>query len=367
MEDDQKYLRKLNRRTRFTQFLVWIALFFTAVGIAAGYKNWLRIHEKAKAGLVGVAEIKKELPNLAKKEEVESLLARVDSQLKENTKHLDSALKELHQVQDSTQYIADTVNNQVKALTQQQEVLSPPRSGISKSWSLSEVRFLLQMANQVLTLKNDKNGAMGALTLADQLLLQQGSTELLPLRKQISKDIARLSQYKVPDIDAISEEINELQNELEPPQKVFSDSGLGGAGSLNNQEKDLKDNKDLPESESLVSRVKKTLNEAVIVRKFDKPIYDEMSQETQKSLSQLLSLRLETLRLMLLQGRDKSYHDQIGRLMATLKKYYAKEKFEVLNKRLEALNTVNLNPEVPDISRSLTLLDSMTPKLSKGE
>ena len=71
MDDDQlKLLKKINRRTRFTQFLAWLALFFTAVGIAAGYKNWLRIHDKAKLNLRNVEEIRGEMPDFAKKSKV---------------------------------------------------------------------------------------------------------------------------------------------------------------------------------------------------------------------------------------------------------------------------------------------------------
>ena len=347
---DEKLLLKLNRRTRFTQFLVWIALFFTAAGIAAGYKNWLRIHEKAKAGLAGVESISTQLPSFAKKKDLEELTERVNSLSKEGKEHLDGALKELRGIQDSTQHLADTVFSQVENLTEQQEAITQSRPVVLKDWSLAEVRFLLHTANQVFQLKHDKDGAMRAFNLADQLLVKKGSIDLLPLRKQISSDIARIKQYNSPNITALSDKINSLLDQLRPLHKKDKPEV---------RPKELSEITTNEKTESLVNRVKKTLNEAVVVKKFDKPLQQEMDEVTKDSLYQLLSLRLETLRLMLLQGRDKNYHKQIERIKALLKKYYPVAQFRAYEKTLNEMNAVDLSPRVPDISGSLKLIDSI--------
>lgn len=366
MEEEQKILRKLHRRTRFTQFLVWIALFFTAAGIAAGYKNWLRIHDKAKAGVAGVAEIRKQIPDFADKKQLEELQAKVNNKLDMNMDHLNAAVKELRHIQDSTQHIAETVYTQVEKLTIQQEnsagILQAP---VVQDWSLLEVHFLLQTARQVFKLKQDKEGAITALRLADELLLKRGSTELLPLRKQISQDISLVSQFSLPDIDALSEIINNLQAQLEP---VIPKSDVVSPKERKSEVIALHDESQKPkEKESIVDKVKKTLTDAVVIKRNEKPLQDEMDLEVQKSLYQLLSLRLETLRLMLLQGRDKSYHNQINRIRTLLKKYYSEEKYQPLKKQLDVLNSVNLSPVIPDISKSLNLLESISPLLKKGE
>ena len=88
-EEQIKLLKKINRRTRFTQFLAWLALFFTAVGIAAGYKNWLRIHDKAKLSLKQIVEIRGEIPDFAKKSKVQFLEKEINENIKENKTHLD--------------------------------------------------------------------------------------------------------------------------------------------------------------------------------------------------------------------------------------------------------------------------------------
>ncbi|HIP94642.1 MAG TPA: hypothetical protein EYH20_04825 [Leucothrix sp.] len=111
---------------------------------------------------------------------------------------------------------------------------------------------------------------------------------------------------------------------------------------------------------SIINRVKQTIKEAVVVRRFDQSLHAEMDEETQDNLFQLLSLKLETLRIMLLQRQNKNYHQQIKRIKVLLKKYYPESKLIRYKSILEDLDSVNLMPEIPDISASLKLLDSIS-------
>jgi len=367
MDDQQQFLQKLNRRTRFTQFLVWIALFFTAAGIAAGYKNWLRIHDKAKAGLAGIAEIREEIPSFAKKEQVLPLQATVNKLLKNNSAHIDKALLELKEIQLSTKYLATTVYDQVEQITRQHNAFANiQKPTVIQDWSISEVRFLLQTAIQVLHLKQDKKAAMTAFSMADKLLLERSSTEFLPLRKQISQDIALLSQYAFPDTALLSEKISLLQHRLESEKSMGKNNKVTTPNTI---DQSIDTSLDTPKKErinekadknSIINRVKQTIKEAVVVRRFDQSLHAEMDEETQDNLFQLLSLKLETLRIMLLQRQNKNYHQQIKRIKVLLKKYYPESKLIRYKSILEDLDSVNLMPEIPDISASLKLLDSIS-------
>jgi len=359
MNDEQALLlKKLNRRTRFTQFLAWLALFFTMVGIAAGYKNWLRIHDKAKAGVKGVAEIKSELPNFAPKERLEALEKEINDTFKGNKAHLDAAMHELRNIQDSTQHIAETVYAQVEVLTNQQEAVVKIQTPTIKDWSLGEVRFLLQTAVQRFNLKQDQAGAIAAFKLADTLLVERGELEFLPVRKQISQDIAIVNQYAIADTNALSQKIDSLLGQLKPTpkpkEKVVKVSELIPTNETNEQQ--------APQNESLVSRVKNSINNAVVVRKEGKTLQAEMEFEAQERLYQLLSLRLETLRMMLLQGDDKNYHQQAKRIKELTKSYYPEAINGKLLEQLDFLDKANLEPILPDVSGSFKLLDALMKK-----
>lgn len=361
-DDQQKLLKKLNRRTRFTQFLAWLALFFTAVGIAAGYKNWLRIHDKAKLSLKSIEEIRGDMPNFAQKSKVQLLEKEINENIKENKMHLNAAMHELRSIQDSTQHIAETVYIQVEQLTKQQTPLIAQTQTIN-DWSLGEVHFLLQTAVQRFELKKDKSGAIAALKLADNLLLERGSIELLPLRKQISTDIATVNQFEIADISALSEKIDTLMLQLKPIETATEKPGKKVELIPTDTQTEAKkeSNKD---TESIVTRVKETINNAVLIKKFDKPLQEQMNKDAKENLFQLFSLRLETLRIMLLQGDNANYHKQITRIKALLEKYYSESDTAKFTAQLQALSNVDLAPNVPDISSSLKLLEKLM--LEKG-
>ena len=356
MNDEQTlFLKKLNRRTRFTQFLAWLALFFTMVGIAAGYKNWLRIHDKAKANVKGVAEINRKLSNLAQKERLNALEKEINENFKGNKEHLDKAMHELRNIQESTQHIAETVYTQVEALTKQQEAVVKIQTPTIKDWSLGEVHFLLQTAVQRFNLKQDQVGAIAAFKLADTLLVERGSIELLPVRKQISKDIAAVNQYAIADTSALSQKIDGLLSQLKPAPEP-KDNETKVAELI--PEKKINEQQTI-QNESLVSRVKNSINNAVVIRKEEKTLQAEMEFEAKERLYQLLSLRLETLRMMLLQGDDKNYHQQVKRIKELTKSYYPEGTNAELLGQLDLLDKANLAPMVPDVSKSLELLEEL--------
>lgn len=363
MDEQQRYLKKLNRRTRFTQFLVWIALFFTAAGIAAGYKNWLRIHHKAKAGLAGIAEIKEEIPSFAKKQQIALLQTNFDKQLNNNAKQFDKTLKELRQIKSSTEHLAKTVYQQIEDITKYQEAAIAKTTQNQKSnaqdWSLSEIHFLLQTAVEVLSLRHDKYAAKTALELADKQLLKKGSSQYLPLRKQISLDIALLSEYALPNTSKLLEKINTLQTKIEVTLTHNKDKNTVAHEQTNTsatkKEKEAKEKN----NDNLNSWFKKTLDKAIVIKKYDQSLQDSISNESKVALLQLLSLKLETLRITLLQADNKHYHLQISNIKSLIKKYYPEKMVSDINKELAYLDTVNLSPKIPNISKSLKLFQSI--------
>ena len=358
MDDQLKLLKKINRRSRFTQFLAWLALFFTAVGIAAGYKNWLRIHDKAKLALRQIEEIRSEIPNFALQEKLAILEKELNDNFKENKAHLDEAMHELRTIQDSTQHIADSVYAQAQTLTHQQAPVKIQTPTL-KDWSLGEVHFLLQTAVQQFELKKDKDSAIVSFKLADTLLLERGELDLLPVRKQISEDIAIVNQYAAVDISEVSEKIDDLLKQLEPVTKQAPESSenIQLIPSSDNS-KDVKA-ADSKAKETLVSRVKKTINDAVIIRKLDKPLQEDLDLDSKDRLYQLFSLRFETLKIMLLQGDDVNYHKQIERIKSLLVNYYSAEKNTAYLEQLKILDQISLSPELPDANDSLQLLEKI--------
>jgi len=267
-------------------------------------------------------------------------------------------MSELRTIQDSTQHIADTVYMQAETLTKQQPAVQIQTPTI-KDWSLGEVHFLLQTAVQQFELKKDKESAIISFKLADNLLLERGELELLPVRKQISEDIAIVNQYAAVDVSDLSQKIDFLLNQLKPvfdskPQTSESIELLPTKKETNKTEA-----KDNSKKDTLVNRVKKSINDAVVIRKLDKPLQEDLDKDSKERLYQLFSLRLETLRIMLLQGDNENYHKQIKRIKTLIENYYPNEKSTAYLEQLKILDQTNLSPKLPDVDGSLQLLEKI--------
>ena len=358
MDEQLQLLKKINRRTRFTQFLAWLALFFTAIGIAAGSKHWFRIDDKTKLALQQINEIKAQIPDFALQQKLSVLEQEINDNFKTNKAHLDKAMAELRTIQDSTQYIADSVYIQAEELTKQKPDVNIQTPTL-KDWSLGEVHFLLQTAVQQFELKKDKNSSVVSLKLADNLLLERGELELLPVRKKISEDIALINQYAAVDVSGISQKIDELLIALKPTDIKSLKTLENVEPVAENKVSEENNGSTTEDNETLVNRVKKTINDAVIIRKLDKPLQEDLDSDSKERLFQLFSLRFETLKIMLLQEDNVNYQKQLDTIKPLIISYYPEKDREFFIEQLKKLKQVNLSPELPKVSGSLELLEKI--------
>lgn len=331
----EKQLKTLRKRSMFTLFLTWIALFFTVIGIAAGYKNFLRVHDRATQAKADAEIAKTLLPQLARKDEVEGWQREVRQQLKTSSLQYANELEELRVVKDSTAQVADALNDQVKALTIQQHIVNSP-SLKTQRWQLNEVRYLLRMASRKLTLERDVLSARQALMEADLLLVELAYPDLLPIRAQISRDIAGLKNYQPLDFTALNSRIDRLMQDLKPVPVVSAATTGEVTPLLDNEGR----------NDSLLDRVKDSINEAIVVRPYDEALAQQISGDATEVRYQLLRLRLESLNLLVLRGEQAAYQQQLNQIRALL----TQEQTGVspaITDRLAELERVNLRPQLP--------------------
>lgn len=351
-------LEQLKRRSRFTLFIAWLALFFTVIGIAAGYKNWMQINDRAKEAAHGVAELREKSTKFADKTSVLALNTKLLDELEQGRESLSQSVEILDDVKKASQHAVDTIEKQAELLTFAQEQSHPKSSNPSIQWRVAELRFLLRIADQRLQLNKDKMGALQALRSAETTLLKIGSRKYLSVRKKLAKNIVALELYLVPNISAISQRIADLIEVID---------AMPVTGEIKNSNRVML----LPETKSdddgFLSRVIDGINDAVVIRKFDKSVQKTIGLDAKEKLHNLLHLRLETLRLMALHGLDKDYHRQLKLIKQTLEKYYPEMINDTLQKHLQALEKVNLSVTPPDISGSLKLLEQISTQKTRAK
>jgi len=190
-------------------------------------------------------------------------------------------------------------------------------------------------------------------------LLERGELELLPVRKKISEDIATVNQYAAIDVSAVSQEIDDLLTNLKPVNientTVSRNVELIPSETVTAE----KESEQTDKKDSLVNRVKKTINDAVIIRKLEKPLQEDLDTDAKERLYQLFSLRFETLKIMLLQEDGENYKKQLARIISLVTNYYSEDDRAPYLEKLNELVKVDLSPEVPKANSSLKLLEKI--------
>jgi len=350
-DESAQLLARLQARSRFALFIAWIALFLTAIGIAAGYKNWMQINDRAKQAAVGVSELRQRAETFAQKSSVVAFNTQLLSDLDKKSKQLDRSVQTLDTVKKLTQHAAETVEQQASILTQQQEQSRVSSSTPSYAWRLAELRFLLQIANQRLQLHKDKDGALQALRSAETTLLKLGSKKYLPVRKKLAEEIVSIEAFLIPNITAISQRIGEfleVVNAMPVEAEIIKQQKLTLLPEVSEEEM------------GFIARIVSGVNNAVVIQKFDKSVQKSIGTDEKEKLKNLLQLRFETLRLMVFQRLDYDYHQQLKLIRQTLEKYYPAIIKGSLQQQLDELDKVKLSPPLPDISGSLTLLNQLS-------
>ncbi|TXH69812.1 MAG: hypothetical protein E6Q83_08205 [Thiothrix sp.] len=340
------------RGTSFALFIAFLALFFTVIGIAAGYKHWQRMNTKANDSQIRIANIDKSLSQKAEVSALENLRSEIDQRVDKLTAESSTNLQKMAQMNHETRQFAETVTAQVQQVTSLQARLQQnlaPKT--DHDWQIEEVAFLLRLANQELHLTATKGAALAALKEADLVLGKLGSVTYLPVRQQLAKDIASLEGFAEPDLIDLSQRISALAVGLSSQLALPSTDPNTGTKTT---ETSVQDHSIWQEYKQ---KALNTLSEAVVVHQIDQPLAKALDTESRQSLHQLMLLRLENLRLMALQRQDKSYHQQIALIRDTLEAYYPKEQAMPLLESIQQLDQLNLQPELPDISTSLKQLE----------
>jgi len=318
----EKQVRTLRKRSIFTLFLTWLALFFTTIGIAAGYKNFLRVHDKAKEARDDAKVAMALMPQMASKMSIENWQVEIRAQLIANQTQASKELKELKSLRTSNAYIETTLKQQVEQLTRTQQLILAQKGNSFRMpkhhWQLAEIRYLLKIASQHLILNRDARTAMAALKAADQELISLSLPNLLPLRRLLAKDIANLQLYQSADLKAVIVAIDNLAELLE--QRVNAERNLA--------ENEFADDTEAVEdsgekTNTLLKRMKARLDETVVIKRYDNKLAKKIKGDTQQVRYELIRLKLETLKLLALKAQLVVFKDQLRQLSKLLNEEHA--------------------------------------------
>ncbi|MFN3785704.1 MAG: uroporphyrinogen-III C-methyltransferase, partial [Thiothrix sp.] len=323
---------------------------------AAGYKHWQRMNDKVRDSLAEIQTLQQRLQQMPSASTVDELRQELVTRTDKLNSASEQAQQEVARMLNQTRQFADTVAAQVEQVTfLQAKIQQVTQLPSSTEWQVEEVRYLLQVANRQLHIEQNVRAAIAALKEADALLAQNAAVAYLPVRQQLGRDIASLEAVALPDIAGLAQRIQARLLSLKPLPAIDTQVGSSEQVKLSSTEDTPRDDSWFADYQQKLLRA---FDAAVVVRRHDQPIQVALDAETRQRLFQLIHLRLETLRLLLLQRDTDGFREQLGLIREAVQTYYPAAQAEAFLAELDELAKVELQPTLPDISGSFKQLES---------
>lgn len=255
----------------------------------------------------------------------------------------------------------DTAKNDISSSVKQiQRQLGKTRG----DWLIADAEYLLTIANQRLHLSNDVNTTREALIAADQRLRESGDAAVFKVREQLAEEINALKKVTMPDIVGIYSKIQILQNNIGELTLFLPHSGKG-ISEPDEQPSEAQETEEQGESESDVQDILDSafgeLGDLITIRHTDRPIKSILTAEEVYFIQQQLEVKLEMVKLSLMQGNEKLYKAGLSDAREWLKEHFVMNKdAENFNNELGNLDSIILEVQLPDISKSLKMLRDIT-------
>jgi len=278
------------------------------------------------------------------KADVAQTVSQVSHQLGQLQAHAEAEKKNIAELQDR--------------LTRSIQQVTADREVSRKDWLLAEVEYLLRLANQRVLMEQTPDGALTLLKSADKILSETDDVTIYDVRKALASDIAALEAVPRLDAEGVFLRLNALNQQVDnlrtvpvserrelpqmleeiTPESVKQSWGEGFKASWN----------------KAMDKVEKL----VVIQHHDEPIKPLMSPEQAFFLQQNLHLMLEQAQMALLQRKQQAYDSSLNKAQDWIATHFDPKDATTaaLLSGLAELSEVNVAPELPDISGSLTSL-----------
>lgn len=315
--------------------IVLVLLLAIAVGVVA-WQGWQRLEAQQQR----LAELSDRAEGSASQQSVDDLAAQLESNEAARQEQLDSTVSELRdEFADYRSDVDDTLDNVLDQLSQEQET-------DERDWLHAEAAYLLRLANQRLQLEGDVEGAAALLRTADQRLADADNPALTPVRREIANELAALDSVPRLDRTGVYLTLNAQQERV---------AGLRLAQDV--EERAVTSSIEQPPTGTFqrqLARFGEELKDLVMIRHHDEALEALVTPEQESYLRQSLRLIIEQAQLALLKEEQGLYEASIDKALELLDSYYdtSREEAQRVIERLEELQQVTVEPELPDISGS---------------
>lgn len=339
------------------------ALLIALVALAASGYLWYRVEvlQRIEQGVTLASlggDLKVTSQGLATVEKQQAKIAQRQDQLDANIK---STIKEYIQPLQAQQ--GELTSRQKELMGSLEKVYQDLDRSLD-SFALEEVEQLLRIANHSAALAGDAGTALMALQLADRRLQDLGNPGLLEVRKQLGAELTQLKSVEPVDLPGIAVRLSNMSRNVEQlpllnePDRLLPSGGDPAATAQTPDDDDawMRAGRELLADLRNLVRIQNVSESA-------KPL---LTPEQRYFLFNNLKVMLSGSQIAALRKDSATFRSNLDQAKQWLQDYFDTEQHAVQQfiADIDELSKVDLAPQLPDISGSLTALKDIKQEMS---
>ena len=309
--------------------IAWLALLLAAAGIGGGYYLYQQRIEPLGR-----------LP-----ETISQARGELEQRLQQQAATLDELRNEIEQ-----QRSANELDQQrFQGLEQNIATVRGQAWWTTREWKLSEIRYLVRMADDRLRLMHDRATAMTAIKAALGRLAELSDPTLEPLRQRLQHDLQQLALAEEQDPQALIAGLEEAVANIQPyPRDPLPETDEEAEAAPQSGQ--------LP---STLEAMQKLLAGRIRIVHHDQPLDALEGSRVAAHQLELLKMRLLALRLALMQGNREFYRHELRGIELWLQSNQLGPAGQAIAAEVEKLRAIDPFAEPPSLQPTLDLIGTL--------
>jgi uroporphyrin-3 C-methyltransferase len=227
---------------------------------------------------------------------------------------------------------------------------------ILQTWSMAEIHYLLDVANQRALLSHDVHGALTALKLADKRLENLSDYRLHPLRALIAEEVLALESLQALDVPGMAIQLQVMADAVSSLRVKKGPTQQSDILSFSSERP-----AEQPAWQVAVNDIWQQIRSLVVIRHDDSGEAAVLAPEQRYFLYQNVRLQIESARLSLLLGEQANFEQSLDTAMTWLMTYFVGQEVDAMLAKLTQLQSQSITMTIPDIAASLNWLEAYQP------
>ena len=267
-----------------------------------------------------------------------------------------------HDIMETQKHLIAVASSQ-KAIEYQSDVLSHEVSGLTdrlmsnqRTYKISEIAYLVKMANLRLTTQHDVTSALILLKQANQEINALNDPQMENFREALVKNITELQAITPIDMISLSDKLTQLQNNV-PTLSILVAPKPNTSILENTPHQAQKKWWD-----RAWDNIRASLKQLVVITHQSEDIPAMMAPDQQIYLQENLQLLISQAQWAALNHNNALYQSSLKQTKDWVNKYYVQNSAntQAFLKSLDDLLAIDLSPNYPDLTKSLSSLNQGT-------